>query len=119
MSNKANKEAPPQYDFQFAEGFKSYQPCRYWKNDFGEVTISLAEFENLIELSPNTRYLIGTMPKGYLPDQQSFGTGLCNTADSARCFANGAGQVYFYPSTEVGAGSKWNTGIIKYMALAE
>lgn len=54
---------PQEFDLPLADGITALQPCTYWKNQFGEVTIYGCTYGSVTEGET-----IATLPEGFRPD---------------------------------------------------
>ena len=55
---------PQEYDLPLADGITALQPCTYWKNQFGEVTIG-----GCASGAVSDGATIATLPEGYRPSR--------------------------------------------------
>ena len=105
---------PQRYDFPFTEGFEKYQPCEYWKNEFGEVTLQLSAFENKASLVSGNEYTLGYMPEGYRPKHQVYFVGFGNRYYQSY-HISGAGEVRLLAREDVSPNT-FNGATINYIA---
>lgn len=105
---------PQTYDFPFSEGFQRFQPCKYWKNEFGEVTIQLSAFKNDAPLVAGNKYTLGYMPEGYRPKHQVYFVGFGNQ-NYKFYHISGEGQVLLLAREDVSE-NYFNGGTISYLA---
>lgn len=116
LSNKANKVDPERYDFPFADGFQAYQPCKYWKNEFGEVTIQIGAIQNNVIITAGfSGSVIGNMPEGFRPKQQIY---FPATTTLSNCvgFINPAGSVAISTKDDIAPGTRFTAFTISYIA---
>ena len=60
---KVSNATPPQeYDLPLADGITALQPCTYWKNQFGDVTIGGCAANGISD-----NITIATLPTGFRP----------------------------------------------------
>ncbi len=59
----ATATPPQEFDLPLANGITALQPCTYWKNQFGEVTIYGCTYGSVTEGET-----IATLPEGFRPD---------------------------------------------------
>ena len=116
LSNKADKVEPERYDFPFADGFQAYQPCKYWKNEFGEVTIQIGAMQNDVIITAGfSGSVIGNIPEGFRPKQQIYfpaTTALSNCVG----FINPAGSVAISTKDDIAPGNRYTAFTISYIA---
>ena len=105
---------PQRYDFPFTEGFEKYQPCEYWKNEFGEVTIQLSAYGNNAPLVAGKEYTLGYMPEGYRPKHQVYFVGFGNRYYQFY-HISGAGEVRLLAREDVSPNT-FNGATINYIA---
>lgn len=60
----ATATPPEEYDLPLAEGITALQPCTYYKNQFGEVTVG-----GSVAGTISQDIIIGTLPVGYRPSK--------------------------------------------------